>query len=625
LLAAFADAAAEVGRAPVVLDLRGLEPSPPAFEAELARLGGADMSVLLIDAFEAALGLEDWLRETFLPSLPAGALTVIAGRAPPSPAWRRDSGWREVLRVVSLRNLDRDDARQLLSGSTLDPAVRERILDVTHGHPLALALLIDAVTQDRSLAEAGRLDLPSVPDVVAPLMASFLDGVPSPTHRLALATAAQARFTTAALLRRAVGDRQGDELFAWLRGLSFMDATPNGLCPHDLARDVIDADLRWRDPETHAQVHGRVREVVVESIARAEGRARQRAAADLIFLHRSNPAAPALWDWESLGRVYAETMRPEDRAAVLDMVRRHEGPAAETIAAHWMDHRPDGFTVFREHGAEPVGFLLHLPLHETTEQERSADPGAVAAWAHAERHAPVRATDEVLMGRTFMDREAHQEISRSLNVVTILSTQEWLSRPRLAWYHIAVANLTTLEPMMAYIHFDRARDADFIVGDRWYAMFARDWRREGGVAWLERMGERELATEPPPAAPPETSAPMLAISRRDFADAVRGALRDLHRPDLLAGNPLMRARLVRDAPGSSLRDLIEEALGTLAEHPRTVKLARAVEITYLRPAPTQEAAAELLGLPFSTYRGHLVRGIDAIVDQLWERELYGAG
>jgi hypothetical protein len=225
----------------------------------------------------------------------------------------------------------------------------------------------------------------------------------------------------------------------------------------------------------------------------------------------------------------------------------------------------------------------------------------------------------------FMDREAHQEISRSLNVVTILSTQEWLSRPQLAWYHIAIANPTTLEPMMAYIHFDRARDADFVVGDRRYAMFARDWRREGGVAWLERMSERELATEPPPTAPPEASAPMLAISRRDFADAIRGALRDLHRPDVLAGSPLMRARLVRDAPDSSLRDVIEEAIGTLAEHPRTVKLARAVEVTYLRPAPTQEAAAELLGLPFGTYRGHLVRGICAIVDLLWERELYGAG
>ena len=57
--------------------------------------------------------------------------------------------------------------------------------------------------------------------------------------------------------------------------------------------------------------------------------------------------------------------------------------------------------------------------------------------------------------------------------------------------------------------------------------------------------------------------------------------------------------------------------------PRDAKLARALDRTYLRPAPTQEAAAELLGLPFSTYRGHLARGLERVTDLLWERELYG--
>ncbi len=50
---------------------------------------------------------------------------------------------------------------------------------------------------------------------------------------------------------------------------------------------------------------------------------------------------------------------------------------------------------------------------------------------------------------------------------------------------------------------------------------------------------------------------------------------------------------------------------------------RALDRTYLRPAPTQEAAADLLGLPFSTYRGHLTRGVERVVDWLWQRELYG--
>ena len=43
--------------------------------------------------------------------------------------------------------------------------------------------------------------------------------------------------------------------------------------------------------------------------------------------------------------------------------------------------------------------------------------------------------------------------------------------------------------------------------------------------------------------------------------------------------------------------------------------------TYVRAAPTQEAAAEVLGLPFSTYRRHLAKAIDQVTDLLWAVEI----
>jgi hypothetical protein len=72
-----------------------------------------------------------------------------------------------------------------------------------------------------------------------------------------------------------------------------------------------------------------------------------------------------------------------------------------------------------------------------------------------------------------------------------------------------------------------------------------------------------------------------------------------------------------------LKDLLRAAVESLRQHPRDDRLLRAVERTYLRPAPTQEGAAELLGLPFSTYRRHLTQGVGRIVAWLWDRELYG--
>ncbi|MEO3876306.1 hypothetical protein ABGB18_46720 [Nonomuraea sp. B12E4] len=41
--------------------------------------------------------------------------------------------------------------------------------------------------------------------------------------------------------------------------------------------------------------------------------------------------------------------------------------------------------------------------------------------------------------------------------------------------------------------------------------------------------------------------------------------------------------------------------------------------------PTQELAAERLGLPFTTYRRHLTAGIERVCADLWHQEPYGTG
>jgi hypothetical protein len=72
-----------------------------------------------------------------------------------------------------------------------------------------------------------------------------------------------------------------------------------------------------------------------------------------------------------------------------------------------------------------------------------------------------------------------------------------------------------------------------------------------------------------------------------------------------------------------LRDVVAEAIDALRADSRDEKLHRALTRTYVRPAQTQELAAEAFGLPFSTYRRHLTRGVERVVERLWQRELYG--
>jgi hypothetical protein len=345
-------------------------------------------------------------------------------------------------------------------------------------------------------------------------------------------------------------------------------------------------------------------------------------------MHRRNPLYSTFMDWQTFGRAHGDRLRPGDDEAIVAMTEQHEGAESGRLAAHWLERRPDAFVVVRAAADEARGFIVILPLHDLAERDIDVDPGARAMWRFAQRHGAPRPGDGVFATRFLIDRDAYQGPA-SLNVASIVHTQHILGHPHAVWHFSGPwADPGRIEPMMSYIDFFRAREADYEVGGRRYGVFAHDWRRVGVDAWLDLTGERELAGAEEVAIAPAAPAPVLALSEAEFADAVRRALRELHRQDALARSPLMRSRAVADANGrrpsaDALRDLVEQAIDSLRIDPRDEKLHRALARTFVRPAQTQELAAEALGLPFSTYRRHLTRGVERVTDWLWERELYG--
>jgi hypothetical protein len=111
---------------------------------------------------------------------------------------------------------------------------------------------------------------------------------------------------------------------------------------------------------------------------------------------------------------------------------------------------------------------------------------------------------------------------------------------------------------------------------------------------------------------------------------VQDALRHHTRPPALEASPLIRSRFVLERTGSNasaaersaaLREVIDQATESLLNHPRDARLYRALHHTYRQPAATQEQAAELLGLPFSTYRRHLKAGVARVAETLWRAEV----
>ena len=531
LLEEFAAVAAGAGAAVVRLDGRNVEPSPAAvLEALGGRLdvpahggaiGGPARIVILLDAYEALGSLDEWLRTGLLPRLPAAALTVIAGRRPPEPAWRADAGWRDLLRVVSLRNWSPPESRRYLDACGIGKDRHEQLIAATHGHPLALSLLADV------LARGGAPTVgPLAPDVVQILVRRLVALVPDAAHRGALEICAVARVTTETLLRDALEVEDAHELFGWLRGLSFVESGPDGLVPHDLARDVLDLDLRWRDPGGYRRVVRAVQDHIGDRLRTTEGRDQQRALVDEKFLFERflfrggrHIASPV--DWGSLGRYYPEQAQPADRATILDLVRNWEGPESAALAERWLDRQPDGFFVVRGPDGSVAGMVGFLELDRASAVDIAADPGTREAWEFAHRQAPPRPGEAVRQTRFVVDRGAYQAPSPTMNAGPVLSIQRHLCTPNLSWNFLTLA-----EPDRWHAYFaavDSHQAAGFTVGGRAYGVFAHDYRQVPVEAWLDQLIERALSDES--ARPGMREPALLVLAREEFGDAVRQGLR----------------------------------------------------------------------------------------------------
>jgi ATP/maltotriose-dependent transcriptional regulator MalT len=222
----------------------------------------------MIDTFERCGQLEGWLREQFLPQLPEGVLVALAGRQPPEPAWRFDPSWSGALLVHGLGDLSLPEADQLLESRGVPVGVRECVLTFAGGHPLTLSRAADTARRCDSAASRGRAG----DEVLQTLLTELIETVPSPDHRMALHVCAHADTTNEQLLRAVVpGNNTAHvnpaELFAWLRTQRFIMSGPGGLFPHDTVREMLDNDLRSRDPAAYADMHHKVAEFVLGSLA----------------------------------------------------------------------------------------------------------------------------------------------------------------------------------------------------------------------------------------------------------------------------------------------------------------------------------------------------------------------
>lgn len=598
------------GRQVTYLDGRDIECSPAAVLAAVREQAVEDpAAVLLVDGYELLSPLDRWFRTEFLPTRPAGALTVVAGREAPAAAWWLDPGWRRIVSVHGLDELDAADSRELLLGLGVTDQV-DRLAELGRGYPLALAMLAEV---DRSGRRPERLS--DAPDAVRQLCALILDDVPDEAHRAGLATCAHATRTTQDLLARMVGPR-APEIWAWLELRPYVRQAALGLYVHDVVRELFEAELAHRSPAEYVQLHRAVRDYFQERMVDPAEPHPDRAAAEVLLLHRKTPLATETSVLRDRGQLSVPRAGPAEREEIIALIEAHEGAESADLARRWLTAQPrSAYHCRADDGTAAFAVQVYLPGPDDLMAD---DPIAAAIWTFVSDRGPLRPGERVNVNRFAGADHRYQGDPLQLLVNGVSCILEWRTTPA-AWTFIVSFGIH-YGPYFDYLGLSPMLELD--VGGAPVTLFGWDRRQFPSSAFFEMMETRELTGETGP--PPAALLRPVPLTRTAFDAAVRSALRRLTQADGLDGSPLVTSGLV--PPGTidrsaALAETLRGAISELARERGGDEHRRVLERTFLAGAPSQEAAAELLDLPFSTYRRHLARATDRLVEVLWAIEL----
>lgn len=497
-----------------------------------------------------------------------------------------------------------------------------------------------------------------LPELVGPLLEHLMREVPTPAHRAAVEACAIVRALTQELLAEMLADLPGagwpgveaqapdfGAIFEWLRALSMVQSHRYGVFPHDIARELLVADLRFRTPDWHGELHRRAREYYLRRMENLSGPEQERAILDCIYLHRLSPVVAPYLRWNDSG-LSLETARPDDFPALLAMIEAHEGAASRDLAQAHFAAQPEGAIVVRRSNGQAQGFIFQLALERATPEILVRDEGARQAHEWLRAQAPLRAGEVATMFRWWMDRDSYQNVGATQSLIFVQAVRHYITTPHLAFSFLTCAAPDFWESGFAYADLTRLPELDFRSGNQPLFVFGHDWRARPVLSWLELLSQREMQTvapaiEPSPLAAGES---FRVLDEAQWLAATHEALRCGGEIASLRANSLLDTALVqrharhlaKQKPGATngannsaptlderavaLRVLLGEAIEALGAAPRSAKSHRALELCFGRAALTQEAAALAMDVSHSSLRRYLGTGIAQVADALRERE-----
>lgn len=495
LLEVFADRVSAAGATPLILDCRVIEPTVRGFVAELGRMTGDSMEggqdavrylsglqrpvILMLDHYETYQLMDTWLRERFLPAAPDTLRLVTASRQPPVPRWLASPRWRGLIRDLHLDPLDRTDSLAMLTSLGVPDAEADRLVDDTHGSPLALRLAAAAPSGMRSR------------DAMLELADLFLADVDSRILRRAVRRTSVARRVTRSLLRSLDLD---DVLYDEIRQLPFVDHRRDGLRIHDAVRDALAATLRADDPEQHARCRRQAWGQLRDEMRMAPRSDMWRYTADMLFLIE-NPVIREAFFATGRQSLAVEPALESDWPAIRAMVAEHDGDAALACMSLWWACRSSAFHVARDGHGQVQSFYCLAELTGLDPAIVAEDP-VCAAWADHLIDDPVPDRGKVLLLRRWLDRDRGDSPSPGQAACWLDIKRTYMElRPALRRVYLAVIDLPSYADVAGTLGFEHLVDEAVGLGRHVYQSALLDFGPASVDGWLTDLVGDELGMQ----------------------------------------------------------------------------------------------------------------------------------
>ena len=214
--------------------------------------------VIAVDNYEELALLESWFMEVFIARLHlSGILIILASRSELSAAWRTHPRLYQHLVQLQLQHFTMDEITEYIAtASSLKPSIAGTITRMTDGHPLGLALAVEAADQERNLPYGDWAELSHT------ISARLLLELTTPRLHPMVEVLTLLETANQELLSTVLNTTVQQEEYHMLRRMSFIRSAPDGLALHDMARVHLMQDFRQREPHRMQSMRIRIAELL---------------------------------------------------------------------------------------------------------------------------------------------------------------------------------------------------------------------------------------------------------------------------------------------------------------------------------------------------------------------------